>query len=118
MPPPEPKLQAAAATACRPLNAVFYAETDWLRLAQKLRANPSPCASYYVSIPPLAADKTKLRNGEAAKIRALGPQMHAMAEINITGWSSWVERRQRQLVRRRRRGAQADGRDRLRRHGR
>ena len=90
VPPPEPKLRAAAAAACRPLNAVFYAETDWLRLAQKLRSNPSTCASYYVSVPPLAADKTQLRNGEAAKIRALGPQMHAMAEINITGWSSWV----------------------------
>jgi PKD repeat protein len=90
VPPAEPKARAAAATACRPLNAVFYAETDWLRLAQKLRSNPSPCASYYVSVPPLAADKTQLRNGEAAKIRALGSQMHAMAEINITGWTNWV----------------------------
>jgi len=75
---------------CRPLNAVFYAQTDWLRLAQKLRANPSPCADYYVSVPPLAADKTRLRTGEAAKIRALGPRMHAIAEISIVGWGNWV----------------------------
>jgi len=88
VPPPEPRIRALL--PCVPLDAVFYAETDWYRLAQKLRANPSACTSYYVSVPPLANDKTRLRPGEAAKIRALGGQMHAMAEINITGWSSWV----------------------------
>ena len=85
-----PRVRALTAATCRPLSAVFYTETDWLRLAQKMRANPSACADYYVSIPPLAADKTKLRNGEAAKIRALGPQMHAVAEANVTGWTNWV----------------------------
>ncbi len=89
-PPPMPRVRALTAATCRPLSAVFYTETDWLRLAQKMRANPSACADYYVSIPPLAADKTKLRNGEAAKIRALGPQMHAVAEANVTGWTNWV----------------------------
>jgi hypothetical protein len=73
VPPAMPQVRSLTAAACRPLSAVFYTETDWLRLAQKMRANPSSCADYYVSIPPLAADKTKLRNGEAAKIRALGP---------------------------------------------
>jgi PKD repeat protein len=90
VPPPESKVRTSAPAACRSVSAVFYTETDWLRLAQKMRANPSACADYYVSIPPLAADKTKLRNGEAAKIRALGPQMHAVAEANVTGWTSWV----------------------------
>ena len=41
---------------CRPLHAVFYAATDWLRLATKLAAQASPCAQYSVSIPPLVAD--------------------------------------------------------------
>ena len=89
VPPPMPRARAAA-TLCRPLDAVFYAPTDWLRLAQKLRGDPSACAQYYISVPPLAADKTRLRSGEAARIRALGPQMHAMAEINVTGWTNWV----------------------------
>src|SRR4051794_35922496 len=40
--PATPRLRAA--TICRPVDAVFYAPTDWLRLAQKLRANPSQCA--------------------------------------------------------------------------
>jgi hypothetical protein len=88
VPPPQPRIRAA--TRCLPLDAVFYAATDWLRLAQKLRANPSACANYYVSIPPFSADKSTLRPNEAGQIRALGPQFHAMAEINVTGWASWV----------------------------
>jgi uncharacterized repeat protein (TIGR01451 family) len=75
---------------CQPLRAVFYAATDWLRLATRLAANASPCAQYYISIPPLAADKTQLRTDQAWRIRALGPAFHVLAEINVTGWTSWV----------------------------
>jgi hypothetical protein len=84
------RLNATGQAACRPLRAVFYAQNDWLRLATRLAAQASPCAQYYVSVPPLAASKTALRNGEAAKIRALGPNFHALAEINWTGWKAWV----------------------------
>jgi hypothetical protein len=79
-----------AAADCRVLRAVFYTETDWLRLATKLAANPSPCAEYYISIPPLAADKTKFRYDQPWRIRALGPQFHVLAEISYNGWSNWV----------------------------
>ncbi|MDX6510753.1 MAG: hypothetical protein QOE36_257 [Gaiellaceae bacterium] len=82
---------ASATTAdCRPLRAVFYTSTDWLRLATKLAAASSPCAQYYISIPPLAADKTAFRWDQPWRIRALGPQFHVLAEIHWTGWSSWV----------------------------
>src|SRR4051812_37937472 len=37
---------------CSTMRAIFYTESDWLRLATKLAANPSPCAQYYISIPP------------------------------------------------------------------
>jgi hypothetical protein len=84
------RLHAPAQVACRPLRGIFYAQTDWLRLATRLAAQASPCAQYYVSVPPLAASKTTLRNGEAAKIRALGPNFHALAEINWAGWRTWV----------------------------
>ena len=80
----------AAAPDCRPLRAVFYAASDWLRLATKLAANASPCAQYYISIPPLAADKTAFRTNQAWQIRALGPNFHALAEIHTGGWRSWV----------------------------
>src|SRR5579862_7905157 len=79
-----------AQAPCRPLRGIFYAQTDWLRLATLLAAQPSPCAQYYISVPPLAASKTTLRSGEPAKIRALGPNFHALAEINWNGWSTWV----------------------------
>src|SRR4051794_9830011 len=77
-------------TGCRALRAVFYTETDWLRLATKLAANASPCAQYYISIPPLAADKTKFRYDQPWRIRALGPQFHVLAEISYNGWTNWV----------------------------
>jgi hypothetical protein len=81
---------ARAQVACRPLRAVFYAASDWLRLATKLAAAPSSCAEYYISVPPLVADKTQFRREQASKIRALGPNFHAMAEIHFTTWSRWV----------------------------
>ncbi|HZT92009.1 MAG TPA: hypothetical protein VFA05_08225 [Gaiellaceae bacterium] len=76
--------------ACRPARVVFYAQSDWLRLATYLAQSASPCAQYYVSVPPLAGDKTQPRAGQAAQIRALGPNFHALDEINYTGWSNWV----------------------------
>ena len=69
---------------------LFYAATDWLRLATKLAANQSPCAQYYISIPPLAADKTTFRPDQPWRIRALGANFHAVAEISYNGWGSWV----------------------------
>ena len=75
---------------CRPLRGIFYAATDWLRLATKLAANGSPCADYYISIPPLVSDKTKARPDQAWRIRALGSNFHAMAEIHFTTWQRWV----------------------------
>lgn len=80
----------AAARDCRPARILLYTSTDWLRLATKLAAGASPCAQYYISIPPLAADKTKFRVDQGWRIDALGPQFHALAEINYTGWSKWV----------------------------
>ena len=80
----------AVGADCRPLRAVFYAATDWLRLATKLAAAASPCAQYYVSVPPVVADKTKPRPDQAWRIRALGPNVHALAEIHFTAWQKWV----------------------------
>jgi hypothetical protein len=76
--------------SCRPARVVVYAQTDWLRAATELAAAASPCAQYYVSVPPLASDKTQARSAQAAQIRALGSNFHALDEINYTGWSGWV----------------------------
>ncbi len=92
VPPALPHMRKT--TACIPTDVVFYAPTDWLRIAQKMRANPSSCANYYVSIPPIASDKTKPRGpNQAPLIRALGAQFHAVNEVNVTdatSWKKWV----------------------------
>ena len=82
--------RASSDAACRPARAVFYAQTDSLRLATKLAQSPSPCAQYYDSVPPLAADKSQPRPNQAGQIRALGPNFHAVDEISWNGWNSWV----------------------------
>lgn len=82
--------RAGADADCRPVRGVFYAATDFLRLATKLAASASPCAEYYVSVPPLVADKTQPRPNQAWRIRALGPNFHAMAEFHFATWTRWV----------------------------
>ena len=90
---PASRLSASRATApyCRAAEVVFYAARDWLRLAAKLAERPSLCADYYLSIPPLVADKTQPRPNQAWRIRALGPRFHAMAEIHWGAWQGWVD---------------------------
>ena len=83
--------RARAQADCRPLRGVFYAATDFLRLATKLAASASPCAQYYVSIPPLVSDKTLPRPNQAWRVRALGSNFHAMAEIHFAAWTEWVQ---------------------------
>ena len=38
----------------------------------------------------LVADKTQFRRDQASRIRALGPNFHALAEIHFATWSRWV----------------------------
>ena len=79
-----------AVQPCRAAEFVFYAARDWLRLAPKLAERASPCADYYISVPPLVGDKTYPRPNQAWRIRALGPRFHAMAEIHWKTWQEWV----------------------------
>lgn len=83
--------RARVTAECRPLRAVFYAATDWLRLATNLAENASPCAEYYISVPAIVGDRTRLRPNQAWRIRALGPNFHAMAEIHFATWNRWVQ---------------------------
>jgi hypothetical protein len=91
-----PAFDPGLAPSCRiHLEAVFYAASDWRRLGEKLAADPSPCADYYISIPPVSGpppiNMTRFRVLQDDLIRALGPRFHAVAEINVTGWSAWVQ---------------------------
>jgi hypothetical protein len=82
--------RSTSTAQCRTSEFVFYAARDWLRLAPKLAERGSPCADYYISIPPLVSDKTVARPNQAWRIRALGPRFHAMAEIHWSTWQTWV----------------------------
>jgi hypothetical protein len=72
--------------------AVFWTGSDWLRLTGALAADRSPCAEYWLSIPPLAANKKGLRVLQDDLVRALG--IHPVAEMTLgdrTGWANWVK---------------------------
>ena len=89
-------LSAGTAAQTRPncalrADVVFWTGSDHLRLAQALAANRSPCAEYWISLPPLAADKKALRVLQDDVLRALG--IHPVAEFTVgeeTGWANWV----------------------------
>ena len=81
-----------AAASCRlDVEAVFWTGADWERLAKALGNDRTPCGEYWVSIPPLAANKKGLRVLQDDVVRSYG--VHPVAEITIgelTGWANWV----------------------------
>ena len=73
--------------------AIFWTASDWPMLADAFAADLSPCAVYYISIPPLAADKKRLRVLQDDVVRAHGARIHPVAEVTLggaTGWAKWV----------------------------
>ena len=75
--------------------ATFYAANDWLSIASALAKHASPCAEYYISVPPVQGREgtwTISRPGEAKLIRRLGRNFHAMAEMRVWAWANWVKK--------------------------
>jgi hypothetical protein len=92
----DPNYEQGPRAKCRlHAKAIFWTADDWRLLGEELAAQVSPCADYYISIPPLAADKKRLRVQQDDLIRALGPRFHPVAEVVLggpTGWAaSWVD---------------------------
>lgn len=77
------------------VQAIFWTASDWVPLAQALATDPSPCADYYISIPPQADNKTLLRGLQDDLVRALGPHIHPVAEMTLgtnVGWlAKWIQ---------------------------
>jgi hypothetical protein len=87
---PAPEGERTVPSGCLLHNeAVFYAAGDWFRLAEKLMQEVSPCSDFFISIPPLAADKVNFRSQQAILMHTLGPQVRALAEIHFTSWQNW-----------------------------
>lgn len=90
-----PAVQDGLPANCRyRVEVVNWTGADWIRLASAFAEDSSPCAQYYISVPPPVADRTRLRAASVyAEIRALGPNIHPMAEVNLglpRGWREWV----------------------------
>ncbi len=84
---------AITATCPRQVDVVVYAQGGWNVIADALRANPSPCADYWVTIPSVAnASHGRDPRGPVAAtaMRDRGPRFHAVAEFNWSGWREWV----------------------------
>jgi hypothetical protein len=90
-----PSAGAQVPSGCpRQVDAVFWGGAQQFVLGQALAVNLSPCAEYYVTAPPLLADRTMLAfRARFDELRALSPQIHPVAEIRWTstnGWRAWV----------------------------
>jgi hypothetical protein len=73
---------------------VFYAQDDWLRLAQKLAASGYECPDYYISVPPTEDAEglfTVPNRGQAQRIHELGERFHALAAFQVDAWTKWRE---------------------------
>jgi hypothetical protein len=84
----------ARAADCNHTDVVFYNATDTGgRLAGELKKFTSSCADYYVTVMPRTALGVEgfPRPGLAVDaIRAAGPSFHAVAEIRLTPWATYV----------------------------
>ena len=81
---------APGARAVCPYQAqVFvYGQNGWTTLTNALAAHQTPCAQYYIVLTALESDKTRPRGRSAVDfIHSKGPNFHALAEFNWTGWS-------------------------------
>ena len=65
----------ASSAECQATRAIFYTSSDWVRLAQGLGADPSPCAQYYISIDRSTANKTEMRPNAASAGRRAGLEL-------------------------------------------
>jgi hypothetical protein len=80
---------AESARAACPFQAqvVTYNPRGWQPLLDSLVANQTPCAQYYVVLPPIS-DKTSPRGRRLVEaVRRKGPSFHPLAEFHWTSWS-------------------------------
>ena len=94
----EPELIDEEAAGCtRPSEVVIWATRNFDQVLAAIRANRSPCSTFWISLPPVtdeAGRKTLPRTGDVLdKIHDLqdqGVKVRAMAEFHWTSWSGWV----------------------------
>ncbi|MGH2931419.1 MAG: hypothetical protein ACRDKK_01035, partial [Gaiellaceae bacterium] len=87
----------SARTAC-PFNAqvMTYNPRGWQPLLDSLAANQTPCAQYYIVLPPLEDKVTPRGRRLVEAVRSKGPNFHPVAEFSWKGWygkpGSWYSK--------------------------
>ena len=79
----------SAQTAC-PYQAqvITYNPRGWQPLLDQLAANQTPCAQYYVVLPPISDKVTPRGRAIVEAVRRKGPNFHPVAEFSWKGWSA------------------------------
>ena len=93
-----PGASAPAAGAACPFQAqvLTYNPRGWQPLLDALAANQTPCAQYYVVLPPVSDKITPRGRRLVEAVRRKGPNFHPVAEFSWTFWSrqpgSWYSK--------------------------
>jgi hypothetical protein len=73
------------------VDVIFWGGRQWVELAEALANDHSQCAEYYVSVPPLDGDRTRLRAPRRYdEVSDLSPRIHPAAEIHFASWRAWA----------------------------
>ena len=80
---------APAARAACPYQAqvLTYNPRGWQPLLDALAANQTPCAQYYIVLPPISDKITPRGRRIVQAVRSKGPNFHPVAEFSWTFWS-------------------------------
>ena len=78
----------AARSAC-PYQAqvLTYNPRGWQPLLDALAANQTPCAQYYIVLPPISDKLTPRGRRIVQAVRSKGPNFHPVAEFSWRFWS-------------------------------
>jgi hypothetical protein len=93
-----PISSAPSAGAACPFQAqvLTYNPRGWQPLLDSLAAGQTPCAQYYVVLPPISDKLTPRGRRLVEAVRRKGPNFHPMAEFSWTFWSrrpgSWYSK--------------------------
>jgi hypothetical protein len=84
-----PGASAPSARAACPYQAqvLTYNPRGWQPLLDALGANQTPCAQYYVVLPPISDKITPRGRRLVEAVRRKGPNFHPVAEFSWTFWS-------------------------------
>jgi hypothetical protein len=83
-----PAAESASAACPYQAQVITYNPRGWQPLLDALAANQTPCAQYYVVLPPISDKVTPRGRALVQAVRAKGPNFHPVAEFSWKAWYS------------------------------